>query len=472
MLSSALFNEIRPEFFRVLVTGNAPLYVDVLDAIDLAMPHRSEGIPRSEAVDIIAELIRRRPDFLGEEDDGIGATPQEKANTLLNRLTGTGWLEEPVRSDYRRLLYFSANGELLLDTLRRMANPEIAQFTGKLRLVCDKLIQVGVTHEFSWDDLEACIDNTRQGLVELRQMQRSVQRFTRRQLETQTLRENLKVLYDEFSESIGHSCYRELVRAELPSKLVLARRELEQIAQSHSLIEGMQRQLLRRDSAVDATVASNRVQLGIEELIHALADVEPQAEQVDERTADFARRSFARFRYLQEVGSLRRQQMQAIFEWINEQFAGTRMIDLEAPESLPKILIHEVRLLRGLDSLLVPRLRRFLGEVEPNSDDVTDEERDACLAEMNRNLRDSLTVVRANQFVERLGLVAGQRIALEDLPLWTDDEIADLIACLLNSESNDANYHIDVPRVEADEDRSQLYDRAGYAMERVIIEKR
>ena len=41
-------------------------------------------------------------------------------------------------------------------------------------------------------------------------MQKNVEQMTKRQLAAQTLRENLAILYDEFSEAIGHSCYREL----------------------------------------------------------------------------------------------------------------------------------------------------------------------------------------------------------------------------------------------------------------------
>lgn len=474
MLSEALFHELRPEFFRILSGPNAAIYIDALNALDLATPHPTEGIARTEASAVVEQLLTNAPFTLQDEPHGVAnaATAGEQANGILNRLIATGWLEEPTRTDYRRVIYFDANGEVMLEALRRLANPNAAQFTGKLRLVCDKLAQVFITGEFSWDDLEACVENTRHGLQELRQMQKSVERLTRRQLASRSLRENLQVLYDEFSETIGHSCYRELVRAQLPSKLIIARRELEKIAQNAASLEPMQREVLKQDPLSDAASAMDRVRLKIDELIRALSDVEPQADRVDERTAEFARRSFARFRYLQEIGSSRRQQMQTLFEWFNTEFAGKRMVELDDDVELPQLRLHEVGMLRGIDSLLAPRLRRSLGEIEPISADSTEAERDACLAEMERNLRDSLTVMRANHFVQGLALQPGERVSSADIALPTSDEVADLIACLLHAESNDAAYRVEVQRLAGDSLTPEVDRKAGYAIERFDIEKK
>jgi hypothetical protein len=310
------------------------------------------------------------------------------------------------------------------------------------------------------------------GLQELRGMQKSVERMTKRQLATQTLRENLAILYDEFSESIGHSCYRELVRLRLPVRLRQARRRLEQIESTFNILERMQGEVLRRRMSEDPAEAMSLVRLHVNELFQLLEAIEPQAEQVDQRAADFARRSFARFRYLQEVGGARRDQVQQLFELLNNRFAGQKLSEIECPESLPPLGISEAGLLGGLESLYLPRKSHASGDAEPIPDEINDEDRESCLLEMHANLRDSLTALRANSFVENLMLKRGDSLTLEALPLRNDDDVADLAAVLLHSESSDAKYRILTARESTPETLPALVSKAGYAIEDFILTQR
>lgn len=476
MLSRLIFGEVRQEFFRILTGTNAPLFVDVLDALDRGLSNRSEGISRAEAVEVVCDVLAHHPDFIATEElvgnNASISTPSEQAHVILNRLVATGWLQEPSRPDYQRILYFDSSGEIMLDALRRIANPALVQFTDKLQLVCAMLMNPDGFRDRPWGDLEACQDNARLGLLELRQMQKSVERYTKRQIAAQTLRESLQVLYDEFSETIGHSCYRQLVTAHLPTRLIHAQRRLDEIISDEAVLEKMQREVMRRDSSIDATTAMNRVRLRLDELARLLEAVQPQAETVDQRTAEFSRRSLARFQYLQAVGSSRRQQAQDVFEWVNQNFAGRRLADLDVEIGFPNMLILDAGLFAGLDSLYTPRIRRTLDDVEPIGEELTDEQREECLREMEANLRDSLPIMRANRFVERLALPEGIPTPSSDLPMHTDDDIADVIACLLHAESVDATYRVTVPRVTDEASHSAQDHKAGYSIDRFTLEKK
>ena len=48
--SSSLFRELRPNFFGVLASPSARLYVDVLDALERESGQRTQGLDREEAV--------------------------------------------------------------------------------------------------------------------------------------------------------------------------------------------------------------------------------------------------------------------------------------------------------------------------------------------------------------------------------------------------------------------------------------
>lgn len=472
-LSAGLFSEIAPEFFRILTGPNARIYCDALDALSRSIGEGASGISRSEAVETVSVIVELHA---GLKEEIASAEEMQssggQANFLLNRLIQTGWLSEPRQADYRRVLFFEREGEVVLDALRRIAAPDTASFTDKLWSACMSLVNPESFTDQPWSDLETCILNARLGLQELRGMQKSVERLTKRQLAAQTLRENLAILYDEFSESIGHSCYRELVRLRLPIRVRQARRRLEEIEADLGVYERMQREVLRRKLSSDPAEAMSLVRLRVNELFQLLEAIEPQAEQVDQRAADFARRSFARFRYLQEVGGAHREHVQQVFELLNRRYSGQKLSEIERPESLPSLGVTEAGLFGGLESLYLPRKSRTAGEAEPIPDDANEFEREDCLREMHSNLRDSMTALRANAFIERLNLKRGEICGLPTLPIRNDEDVADLAAVLLHGESSDAKYRIQTAREENPDEVPPLITKAGYAIEDFTLKKR
>lgn len=468
MLSGPLFAEISPDFFRILTSVNARIYIDALDALAREMGEISLGISRQEATEIVREVLQFHASAKLEEELEAETTPGGVPAFLLNRLIERGWLSEPQRPDYQRILYLERAGEILLDALRRIASPDAAQFTDHLQIVCTTLMSPEGFKDNPWGDLEACVKNARFGLQELRGMQKSVERYTKRQLNVETLRENLSVLYDEFSEAIGHSCYRELVRARLPVRLKQARRKLEEIERAGGVLEEMQRELQRRHPDLDPAEAMSRVRNRVHELFELLDAIEPQAETIDRRTAEFARRSFARFRYLQEVTGARREEVQTLFEQINHACAGKRMSDIAL--DLPALLIPEVKLIGGIESLFTPRKRRSAEAAQPIDEDPDSQEAEEALLEMEANLRDSLTAIRANKFIEELVFGTDGTLHSSDLPIRTEDEIADVAALLLHAESSDAKYRVSTERDDAFATAAVAQDaKAGFLIERFVI---
>lgn len=474
MLSPALFREVPSEFFGILASRNAPLYVDALDALGRAFRGASLLV-REEAIEIVAEVLRAHPEFRGEEEFPNAAaetsTRQGAAGLILRRLVETRWLHEPQRADFQRLFSLDPNGEVMLVAIRQIAQGEPTEFTDQLGVACGMLMNPEAIQEDPFADIEGCMSNVEAGLRELRQMQKGIERHTRHLLSAQTLRENLSVLYDEFCEQIGHACYRELVRSRLPSRIQKARQRLSELAGDDSTLEKMQLELLRRRPSLTPAEALTEARLKLDQMEYLLASVEPQAEEIDRRTADFARRSFARFRYLQEMSGGMREKVQNIFTAVDQACAGQRFADVEMPMEVPPPLVPDAQLLSG-DSLFTPRLRRSLSEIEPIGDDLTDDQCDDALREMEANLRDSMNVIRANKFVRNIPGEPGDRIPIEDVPLLTDDDLADVIACLLHANARDASYSVEVPRVQEDSAEATRTRKIGYLIDDFVIEKR
>lgn len=475
-LSAALYREVRPEFFRLLSGSGGRLYVDALDALERATAGRVQGLDRAEALALIEDAVTAHGEVSVAEDDVILST-HEKARAVCEQLARAGWIEEERRNDWRRLIHFHPNGVAVMLTLRKLAFPEGVVFSDKLVSVCTMLSRRDPANDplllEPWQHVESCVSALQAGLAELRAMQSAIERHTRQQLAAATLKDNLAVLFDQFAERIGHACYAELVRARLPLRLGEARRRVQDLERDAALLARMQEEVARREPELSAGAAMARVQLRLDELATLLEGVVPIADAVDRRTAEFTRRSLARFRYLQETTSENRARVQALFEVLGRQATAR---SLPAPEAIeadrPLLLWHEVRLLAGLESLFTPRLRRSAGEIEPLDNEASGEQQDDAVRHLHSALRDSLTVARANHFVERLLPERGSTIESSAIVLESSDGLADLIACLLHAHAADAHYRIQVPRSDLETEAAEFDRQLMYRVERFTLSRK
>jgi hypothetical protein len=478
-LSTALFRETRGGgFFRVLSGRNAPFYVDVLDSLEREASERPDGMAREEVLAIITDTLEQHPGLEFEDETDANElterSQREKARILLDYLLKNRWLEEPPRRDWRRTLQFDAHGATLIAALRKIAWPDAAVFTDKLMAVCALLANEVEILERPWQTVENCLSNVREGLNELRSMQKSVQRFTRRQLEEDTLKGNLSVVFDDYSEQVSHACYSELVRARLSLRLPEAVRRIdERLLGDGGAMAEMQTEVLRRHPNMDAETARAIVRNKLDDLASMLDRVLPMADEIDRGTADFTRRSLARFRYLQDVTGERRSEIKSFFERANALLSGKRLSHHAADlPDLPSPRLPEVKLPAGLDSLYSPPVRRAPAEQEAFEDSAEDDDREAGLETMGKSLRDSLSVLRANTFIATLEGGKGTRILSADLPIHGDSGFTDLISLLLHSESAEARYRIVMDRTEDEEKPPAMDALEGCVVERFSVIKK
>jgi hypothetical protein len=449
MLSEDLFREVRPAFLRILGAPGARVYLDAVDALASESALRTGALGRDEAVALVERVVEHYADVDLEETAGFSA--HERARVVIERLIGADWLAAEDRVDYQRFISVEPMAVLLLEALRKIARPGAVEFSDKLVATCN-LLTSGAMDEEPWQTIETCSENVRHGVQELRAVAKSVERHTQRQLAARSLRENLEVVFDQYAEQVGHGAYAELVHARLPTRLSQARYALDRLRNDPELLDRMAAEVQRRQGG-EHSAAMARVQNRLHELGEALDRVAPSAEDVDHRTADFTRKSLARFRYLQEVTGEQRAIVQRFFEKLNTDFAGWRVNDAElAIGKAPRLRVCDVKLPAGLDSLYVPRLRHALGEVEPLDEEPSQEQLDHSRRHLAATLRNSLTILRANRFAdeafEKLGkrITSRQLMTSDDAKGWkiSENHLADLIACLLHTGARGARFEVQV----------------------------
>ena len=459
MLSRDLFRELDPAFLRLLGTPGVRLYLDAVDVLDSESALRTGELEREEALKLVERIVEQHQEVELEEASGLGT--REKARLLIERLVEARWLSAENRVDYQRFIAVEPNATLFLEVLRKIARPDALEFSDKLVATCN-LLRSSALRDEPWQTIESCTENVRQGVQELKTVTKSVERHTQLQLAAKSLHENLEIVFDQYAEQVGHSAYAELVRSRLPSRLPEAREIVEQLQGEPESLSKMAAELSRRDGSGHGT-AMSRVRQRLHDLAQALDRVIPCADEVDRRTADFTRKSLARFRYLQEVTGENRATVQMFFEKLNAHFAGRRVADAETEiADLPTLSLIDIKLPAGLESLRFPALRRSLGEIEPLDDEPSKDMLDRAERQLAATLRDSLTVSRANRFAADAFEKHGPSVPSK-LLLRTDDDLADLIACLLHASARDARYRIVLSReLDLDSEATEHRDTRQY----------
>ena len=122
--------------------------------------------------------------------------------------------------------------------------------------------------------------------------------------------------------------------------------------------------------------------------------------------------------------------------------------------------------------MYAPQIRRIAGEQAALDDEVTDAEREEGLRGMERALRDSLSVRRANEFVKRLPGEKGTRISSADLPFTSEADLTELIALMLHAESNEAAYKLESTRSRAEVSEIALDSLPGARVEHFDLIKK
>lgn len=427
---------------------------------------------RAEVLEIIDRILAAGLSYDAEDGESDGEDAGNPASMILRRLLASKWLEEEKHADYRRTIFVEPAAQTLLEAFRTMVSQSIASFTGKLRLVCDRLANLRFPHsrsELIWEELRNCLPLVRAGLRELRLIRKQVERFAHRQLKTATLTETLDIIYNEFSQLITQQCYRELIHARLPDRLREAMEGLNELEQDDLALQKLREDYIRTQP--DGERAALEIGRTIEELARALGDVEPSADRVDASTADFARRSRSRIRYIQDVGSARRQQVKVIFDYVRDHLAGARLADLEDRLELPPVRLVDAGLV-GMASLARSRRTVDLATRRPVVPALTEEDCEESLREMERNLRNALRLDRANRFVDRLGLERGEKMSSADMSVPTEDDLLDVISCLVFASAGGANYRLETERARSPES-DVPFDRKGeFEIERFEVERK
>jgi hypothetical protein len=103
---------------------------------------------------------------------------------------------------------------------------------------------------------------------------------------------------------------------------------------------------------------------------------------------------------------------------------------------------------------------------------LSDQEREESLREMEKNMRNALRLDRANRFVDRLELKPGESMTSNAMSIHGEDDILDVISCLVFAPAGGANYRLRTLREMQPHEPVMMDLKSDFEIERFEVEKK
>jgi len=445
LLSQRLFASVSADFFRPLVRPSAPVYVDGADRL-ITEAGEAGRVPQTEALAILREVLSQHPQVALQEDEGGGLQDiRARAGKLFNQMLQVRWIEEQSVSLNERWVVISPSLRPLMRTLRDLAEDEVAElksFADTLRGVCTTLEQRDVLNPYLVPATEMrgtihdLLQRMESAILQLHGVEKLVHGFEKRQRETESGAETLRLFYHEFHEGQHMVCYDVLRGGGLLPRLQRARSRVRDAADDPLVIQHLADGIAEHRN-LEVNEAWELAQTQMQRLDRQLAGLRLRAEAIDARVASFNRLSVQRYRYQSELRGRRPDMIKRYCDAVNAAHRGVKFNDLRIEADFA-LAAPEVDFFYGFASLARPRRARSPVALELGQS-LSAEDEAADLERLRQRQRFALTPHRAARLVAKLLKEHGPGIATDGFHLETTDELLDLMAAAAYTHGVDAN---------------------------------
>jgi hypothetical protein len=443
-LSQRLFASVSADFFRPLVRPSAPVYVDGADRL-IQEAGEAGRLPQSDALAILREVLSQHPQIALQEDEGGGLQDtRARAGKLFNQMLQVRWIEEQSVSLNERWVVISPSLRPLMRTLRDLAEDEVAElksFADTLRGVCTTLEQRDVLNPFIIPAMEMrgtihdLLQRMESAIVQLHGVEKLVHSFEKRQRETESGAETLRLFYHEFHEGQHMVCYDVLRGGGLLPRLQRARSRVREAGDDPHVIQHLAEGIAEYRN-LEVNEAWELANSYLQRLERQLAGLRLRAEAIDARVASFNRLSVQRYRYQSELRGRRPDMIKRYCDAVNAAHRGVKFNDLRIEPDFP-LATPEVDFFYGTASLARPRRARTPVALELGQS-LSAEDEAADLERLRQRQKFALTPHRAARLVARLLREHGPGIGTDGFHLDTTDELLDLMAAAAYTHGVDA----------------------------------
>jgi hypothetical protein len=436
-LSEKLLASVSRDFFRPLTRPSAAIYVDCAERL-VGIAGEAGRILYSEAIAMIREILAAHPEIVLADDEGASLRDaRQRAGQFFNRLCDSRWLEDQQLGLHERWALVSPGLRPLLKLLRDLAEDEIAElktFADTVRGVCEILERPDIL-DARYQEPDAlrstvtdCNSRLESAIIQLHGVEKLISLFDRRQRQSESPAETLRLLYAEFGAGQHMVCYDALRRNGLLPRLQAVRSMVADRGDD-PWVKGRLAEGLAAHYHWDADEAYHRAEKALRDLEHRLSAIRLVADAIDARMASFNQLSQQRYRYQTELRGRRPEIIKAYCDAINDAHSGTRLASLRDTEPDFTPLVPEVKFYFGSESLARTRRVKSPADLTFGSESGgQNETAEQSLAALRERQRLALTPQRAARLVSRMLPASSHVVMTSDFTAADLDEMLDLLA--------------------------------------------
>ncbi len=423
-------------FFRPLARPTAAIYIDCADRLAEAADEGGQ-VAYDEARLLVRDTLSRYSSTQLDVDEGGQFNDiNQRSGQFFNKLIEAGWIQDRHVSLDERWILLSPWLRMLLRLLRDLSEDrpsELRDFAATLRSICGSLQSPEALNpqrlgaEEMRQTVKDLLDRASRADDQMHAVETLILRHENTQRASGSAQETLQNFLVDFHTGQHMVCYDALQGAALLPRINQARATVQE-----ALNDPFTKQRLAEGLAVhweiNATEAYVEAERMLARLERHLSGIPKKQRLIDGRMADFSRLSAARYRYQMEIRGRRPEQVKAYIADAARQHKGTSFSALANEPGMP-LLSPEVEVYFGVDSLSRQRKARpAINLTLENPGRENDPE--AAKEEIRRRNLNLLTPQRAAKFVEHYLAAKGDSITTEQMHIYREDELLDLLAVL------------------------------------------
>jgi Family of unknown function (DUF5716) len=435
-LSQRLQSAVSRDFFRPLTRASSAIYVDCAERLtDEA--GESGRLPYAEAIAIIREMLGSHTEVALSEDEGASLRDiRQRAGQIFNRMKEAQWVEDQQIGLHERWALVSPGLRPMLRLLRELAEEEIAElktFADTVRGVCETLEQPSIldARVHTPDHVRATVNDLNlrleSAVIQLHGVEKIISLYDRKQRESDTPAETLRLLYTEFGSGQHMVCYDALRRNGLLPRLQALRSMVADKRDDELLKERLAKGIAEHYGWQEEAAWEKAVQ-DLRHLEQRLSAIRLVADAIDSRMASFNQLSQQRYRYQTELRGRRPEIIKAYCDQINQQLAGGRLAHLRDTEPDFEPMLPEVRFYYGSESLARTRKLKIPADLTFAASRERELAEEDALAALKERQRLALTPQRAARIVARMAPGLAKSFSTTDFHAQSTDEMLDLLA--------------------------------------------
>lgn len=334
-----LFNVVPENFFSVLASPGKIAYWDcILRIFDITSSQLSFGVERDVLVDDLEYYFSSSMSADLEEEDAGSLSPRDKANFMLRRLEGCGWISVDVDHSYVQRVNFRDYAIDIIKTLRGISEGKKTEYQGYIYTIynlCRAKDLAGV-------GLLEIVKNTDALITSLKSLSANIKNYIDDLTKHSSVAEILDALLNDYYTNVVDKAYHRLLTSDNVSKFrPVIVETLERYSRSPKFLERASAEVAQiRELSVEE--AKEQVLTMLHEVVNAFGQMDEILDEINQKNTKYQRAAINRAKFLLTSSDDTRGQLRNILSGLNETIQEQNLnfngiYDLEMTDQLIRI---------------------------------------------------------------------------------------------------------------------------------------